>query len=123
MPNLTDRQKLLIYAALVYAQCNLDDTNEVLLEDPDDEANGAGKITVGGKTVEPFTADEFMDVVMEFAPGSPPPNVVFMHFTKQEAWATLRGLGVAIESDRTAKEDKTPQSWAAQRLAGILEAK
>src|SRR5262245_49525650 len=43
--------------------------------------------------------------------------------TKAEAWSTLRALETAIETERTAPEDKPRLKWVHERLFRILDPK
>lgn len=76
-PDLSERDKLTIYAALNYAQCNVDDVNDAFQPDDDDEeedsedgfeGNIDGKINVSGKEYDSLTADDFMGPLGEFQP-------------------------------------------------------
>ncbi len=49
------------------------------------------------------------------------PKVVTLQLTQLEAWAVLRSLGIANESERQEREDKQPVTWAAKRLLGLLD--
>jgi hypothetical protein len=57
---LTDRQRLLVYAALNYAQCNVDDMNDAFLDFAQEDE--WGRVSVGGVMTSPFMAHEFMPI-------------------------------------------------------------
>jgi hypothetical protein len=65
---MTERQKLLGYAALVYAQSNVHDLNETFVHQPDGEENGDQDISLAGQVCPMFAADEFMEVIPQFLP-------------------------------------------------------
>jgi hypothetical protein len=50
-----------------------------------------------------------------------PPKVVTLKMGRHEAWPVMRALGVAAESDRTAKEDLGPLQWVNDRLGRLLD--
>jgi hypothetical protein len=49
-----------------------------------------------------------------------PANVFTLQVSKHEAWAVVRALEIAGESDRTAKEDRGPLQWVHDRLFRLL---
>lgn len=64
---LTARQRLLVYAALNYAQSNVDDLNDSFAAySEEDEDNEGGRVTVGGQTVDGFSAEELLEVIPVF---------------------------------------------------------
>jgi hypothetical protein len=65
LPNaLTLRQRLLIYAALNYCQCNVGDLNAAFGEEMEVEE---GKINIDGSLHDEFNEEEFMSLLSLFS--------------------------------------------------------